>query len=92
MPLWTANVIFAAFIIAALGAGIWLLLNLDGLARLFAGRGDQGEMVPARRRPSASSNKVWLMLIVFNLAWIACVLIWIYVMSGDANAIVEADI
>ena len=32
------------------------------------------------------------MLAIFNLAWIACVLIWIYVIGGEANTLVEADI
>ena len=51
MPLWTANAIFAALIIAALGSGIWLMLHLNAVARLFAGRADKGEMVPASGRP-----------------------------------------
>lgn len=92
MPLWTANLVFAAFIIAALASGIWLLLNLDGVAKLFAGRGDQGEMVPSRARPPVSRAKLWLMLAIFNLAWITCVLIWVYVIGGDANTLVEADV
>jgi hypothetical protein len=92
MSLWTANLIFAAFIIAALGSGIWLLLNLDALARLFAGRGDEGEIVPAPRRPPVSRAQTWLMLAIFNTAWIACILIWIYVISGDANALVDAEV
>lgn len=92
MPLWIANMIFAAFIIAALGTGIWLVLHLNSVARLFAGRADQGEMVPAPGRPRVPRAKTWLMLAIFNLAWIACVLIWIYVIGGEANTLVEADI
>ena len=64
MPLWIATTIFAAFIIAALGAGIWLLLHLNSLARLFAGRADQGEMVPAPARPRVSRGKTWFMLAI----------------------------
>lgn len=92
MPLWTANVIFAAFIIAALGSGIWLMLHLNAVARLFAGRADQGDIVPAPVRPRVPRGRTWLMLAIFNLAWIACVLIWIYVIGGEANTLVEADI
>ena len=30
-------------------------------------------------------------LLVFNLGWIACIIIWIFVMGGDANTFVNAD-
>jgi hypothetical protein len=48
--------------------------------------------VPAPRRPPVSRAQTWLMLAIFNTAWIACILIWIYVISGDANALVDAEV
>ena len=89
MPLWVANLIMAFFTIAALGLGIWLLLHIDAIARLFAGKGD---MVAAPGKRSASRGQTVAMLVLFNLAWIACVLIWIYVIGGEANEVVDASI
>lgn len=89
MPLWTANLVMAFFAIAALGSGLWLLLNLDAVARLFAGKAD---VVPAPGKRTAPRGRVWLMLAIFNAAWIACVLIWAYVMSGEADTVVDATV
>ena len=89
MSLWTANLIMAIFVIATLASGIWLLLNLDAVARLFRGVGD---VVATPGRRTASRGRTWLMLAIFNIGWIACVLIWVYVMSGDANQVVDAAI
>ena len=89
MPLWTASLIMATFIVATLASGIWLLLYLDAVARLFAGKAD---VVPAPGKRTAPRSRVWLMLAIFNIGWIACILIGIYVMSGDANTIVDATV
>jgi hypothetical protein len=89
MPLWAANLVMAFFTIAALATGIWLFLHIDAIARLFAGKGD---MVAAPGPRSASRGKTLLVLVLFNLAWIACVLIWIYLIGGEANEVVDASI
>ena len=89
MPLWFLPALIALFAIASLAAGIWLLLHLRDVARVF--KGDQvGEMVrgPGRRR--ATSAAVWTALIVFNAGWIACIVIWIFVLGGEANTVVNA--
>ena len=89
MPLWFLPALIALFAIASLAAGIWLLLHLQDMARVF--KGDRvGEMVrgPGHRR--ATSAAVWTALVVFNTGWIACIVIWIFVLGGEANTVVNA--
>lgn len=90
MPLWFLPALLALFAVVSMVAGIWLLLHLRDVARVFRGDGE-GEMVrgPGRRR--ASPGAVWTALLVFNIGWIACILIWIFVMGGDANTLVNAE-
>lgn len=89
MPLWIFPALIALFAVISLVAGIWLLLHLRDVARVF--RGDRpGEMVrgPGRRR--ATPAAVWAALILFNTGWIACIIIWVFVLSGEANTVVSA--
>jgi len=89
MPLWFLPALIALFAVVSLVAGIWLLLHLRDVARVF--QGDRpGEMVrgPGRRR--ATPAAVWTALLIFNAGWIACIAIWLFVSSGDANTVVSA--
>ena len=91
MPLWFLPALLALFAVVSFAAGIWLLLHLRDVARVFRGDRD-GEMVrgPGRRR--ASPAAVWTALLAFNIGWIACIIIWIFVMGGDANTFVNAEV
>ncbi|HCB78941.1 hypothetical protein BA950_03630 [Erythrobacter sp. SAORIC-644] len=79
----------ALFAVVSLGAGIWLLLHLRDVARVFRGN-RPGELVrgPGKRR--ATPAAVWTALIIFNAGWIACIVIWIFVLGGEANTVVDA--
>jgi len=37
---------------------------------------------PGKRR--ATPAAVWTALIIFNAGWIACIVIWIFVLGGEA--------
>ena len=89
MPLWFLPALIALFAIASLAAGVWLLLHLRDVARLFRGDRD-GEIVrgPGRRR--ATPAAVLTALLIFNAGWIACIVIWIFVLGGEANTVVDA--
>lgn len=89
MPLWFFPALMGLLATVSLIAGIWLLLHLRDVAGVFSGHG-QGEMVrgPGKRR--ASKSRIWLAIVVFNAGWIACLLIWIFVIGGDANAVTDA--
>jgi hypothetical protein len=78
------------FAATAIAAALWLLIHARDVARTFSGR-REGEIVPGPGRRQATSFAVWTGLAVFNLAWIACVLIWVYTIGGDANAVVDAS-
>lgn len=89
MPLWFLPALIALFAVISLAAGIWLLLHLRDVARVF--RGDRpGEMVrgpgPRRATPAA----VWTALLIFNAGWIASIVIWTFVLGGEANTVVNA--
>ena len=90
MPLWFFPALLGLFAVICLAAGLWLLLHMRDVARLFSGKRD-GELVAGPGRKAASRNAVWTALIVFNAAWIACVLIWVFTMGGDANEVVNAS-
>lgn len=87
MPLWFLPALIALSATVSLVAGLWLLLHLRDVARVFRGN-RPGEMVrgPGRRR--ATPTAVWVALVVFNAGWIACIVIWVFVLSGEANSVV----
>lgn len=89
MPLWFFPALIAVFAVISLVAGIWLLLHLRDVARVFRGE-EPGEIVrgPGPRR--AKTSLVWTAIIIFNVGWITCVAIWIFVMGGEANTFVDA--
>lgn len=89
MPLWFFPALMGALATLSLIAGIWLLLHLPDIARLFSGS-RPGEIVRGSGRKAASRGAVWLALILFNGGWIACVLIWIFAIGGEANEVVQS--
>lgn len=90
MSLWFFPALLGLFAAISLAAGLWLLLHMGDVARIFSGR-REGELVPGPGRKHASRASVWLALAVFNAAWIASVLIWVFAIGGDANAVVDAS-
>ncbi len=87
MPLWFFPALLGLCAVTSVLSGIWLLLHLQAVASLFAGRAD---IVPAPTRPKASRKSVILALILFNAGWIAAIAIWLLVMEGAANQVVQA--
>lgn len=87
MPLWVPQVLLALTIVVTAATGIWLLLNLRAIARLFRSSGVV-EPGPGPRPPSKRTTAI--MLILFNLAWIGSVAVWSWVMTGEANKVVDA--
>jgi hypothetical protein len=89
MPLWSINLLLAICAVGALIAGIWLVVHFNAVAALVAGKGD---MVASGVPPRVSRRKTILMLIVFNLGWMAAIGIWIFVITGAANQVVDANL
>lgn len=87
MPLWFLPALLGLFAVVSLLSGIWLLLHLPDVARIFRGHRD-GEMVPGRAKRRTLPGTIWLMLILFNIGWIVCLVIWVFVIGGDANQVV----
>lgn len=87
MPLWFFPALLGLFAIISLISGIWLLLHLPDIARIFRGK-QEGELVPGRAKRRASSATVWGMLLLFTAGWLACLTIWVLVIGGDANQVV----
>lgn len=89
MPLWFLPALIAFFAVVSLVAGVWLLLHLRDVARLFRGE-KPGQIVrgPGRRR--ATPAAVWTALAIFNVGWVACIVIWLFVLSGEANLFIDA--
>ena len=56
MPLWFLPALIALFAVVSLGAGIWLLLHLRDVARVFRGN-RPGELVrgPGKRRATPAA-------------------------------------
>lgn len=88
MPLWFFPALLGALATISLIAGVWLLLHLPDIARLFS-RNRPGGLVRSSGRRAASQGAVWFALILFNGGWIACVLLWIFAIGGDANEVVQ---
>lgn len=89
MPLWFFPALMGLFAIVSLLTGIWLLLHLRDVARVFSGD-EEGEMVEGPGKRTASRAQVWLFLVIFNAGWIAALAIWIFAIGGDANAVTDA--
>ena len=89
MPLWFFPALLGALATISLIAGIWLLLHLPDVARVFSGSRPT-EFVRNSGRKAASRGAVWIALILFNGGWIACLLLYVFVMSGDANEVVRS--
>lgn len=90
MPLWFLPALIALFAVVSLVAGLWLLLHLRDVVRVF--RGDRlGELVrgPGRRR--ATPAAVWAAILLFNGGWISCIIIWVFVLTGEANSVVVSE-
>lgn len=89
MPLWFLPALIALFAVVSLAAGIWLLLHLRDVARVFRGN-RPGDMVTGPGRRHATSTAVWAALVIFNAGWIVCLVIWVFVIGGEANSVVDA--
>lgn len=89
MPLWFFPALLGLLAIISLTAGLWLLLHMRDVARVFSGK-REGELVPGPGGRHASHRAVWIAILVFNAGWIACVLLWLFTIGGDANAIADA--
>lgn len=90
MPLWFFPVLLVVCAITSLVAALWLLIHLQDVARVFRNTG-ANELVPQPAAPrTASKRSIWLAILLFNAGWIACLAIWVLVISGDANAIVSS--
>ena len=90
MPLWFFPALIGVLSILSLVAGIWLLLHLRDVAAVFARHSDEIARGPGRRR--ASSGAVWWAIILFNAGWIGALVVWLFVMGGDANVITDAAV
>ena len=87
MPLWFFPALMGLFATISLASGIWLLLHLPDIARVFKGT-DDGEMVPGPAKRRVSRAGIWGMIMLFNAGWLACLAIWMFAISGDANQVV----
>jgi hypothetical protein len=89
MPLWFLPAMIAFFAVLSLATGIWLLLHLRDVARVFRGK-KPGKMIRGPGPQTATPAAVWTALLIFNACWIICVIIWIFVIGGEANTMVDA--
>lgn len=85
MPLATTPILLALAILLTAVSGLWLLINARAVARLFRRGGI--EPGPGIRQASRKAALGWL--IAFNVGWIACIVIWSFTASGEANEAVE---
>lgn len=88
MPLWVPQTMLALTIIVTAVTGVWLLINLRAVARLFR---RSGVIQPGPGPRLASKRTTAMMLVLFNLAWIGSIAVWSWVMTGEANEVVEAE-
>ncbi|QNE04655.1 hypothetical protein [Croceicoccus marinus] len=91
MPLWFFPALVGILAAASLLAGIWLMLHPRDVAAVFA-RHSSGELArgPGKRR--ASNGAVWTAIILFNAGWIGALVVWLFVMGGDANLVTDASL
>ncbi len=80
MPVTAQIAIFAIGVIT-LGSGIWLLLHLRDVARLFRSEPDIS-VGPGQKQ--ASRGFTWMMLALFNAGWIIALVFWTVVIEGSA--------
>ena len=73
MPLEAFQITIFALGVIALATGTWLLVHARDVARVFRREPDI-ELGPGPRR--ASRGTTIFVLIVFNLAWIASLVLW----------------
>ena len=57
--------LFAACIVICMGSGIWIMLHLNAVAKLFRGKAD---LAPSPHPAPHSAGKVWIILAVFVLS------------------------
>lgn len=86
--MWIVPFALAVCAVASLIAGIWLVIHLPAVMRVF---GRHADIVPPRGRRRVPPHKVLLMLVIFNAGWIAAVVIWVWVIGGDANQVTIAN-
>lgn len=89
MPLWFFPALLVLLAVASLVAGGWLLLHSRDVARALAPRRG-GALIPGPGPRRASRAAVWAAVVIFNAGWIACILIWVFVIGGEANTVVDA--
>lgn len=89
MPLWFFPALIAFFAVVSLAAGIWLLLHLRDVARIFRGE-KPGQMVRGPGPRKATPAAVWTAVAIFNGGWIVSIIIWFLVLSGEANTFINA--
>ena len=78
MPLWFYPALIGLCATVSVIAGIWLFVNLPSVVKLFSGSAD---LVRGRAKRTVSAKAVWLAIILFNSGWIACILIYIFVIG-----------
>lgn len=88
MPLWVPQILLALTILITAGTGIWLLINLRSVARLFR---STGEIEPGPGPRPASRSTVLAMLVAFNIGWIGSIAVWSWAMTDDATETIVSD-
>ena len=86
MPLWFFPALVGVLAAASLLAGIWLQLHLRDVAAMF------GDIARGPGRRQASNGAVWAAIILFNAGWIGALVVWLFVMGGDANLVTDASL
>ncbi|WP_126174049.1 hypothetical protein [Altericroceibacterium xinjiangense] len=89
MPLWLYAALLGLCAVTTLIAGIWLLLHLRDVARMFR-RHEEITPGPGPRR--ASSGAVWVALALFNAGWIGAVVLWVFSNTERAQGVVHAAV
>lgn len=89
MPLWFFPALIGLSATVSLIAGIWLLLHLRDVIGLFSGN-PANDLVRGPGKKQVSRGAIWLAIVLFNAGWIVSLLIWIFVIGGDANAVTDA--